>query len=1167
MDEPASDPRSEKLLAHGRFLRGLARSLVAESDRAEDLVQDTWTVALERPPRHDRALGSWLASILRRLAVTRGRREGERASREAEAARPEVNDAVPGPVEVAAELELQRRVFECVERLREPYKSTIFLRYYRGLEPQVIAAQEGVPVKTVKTRLLRGLDLLRADLDRLHGGRREAWVALLLPMARATPVPLGNGAPPSASSPLAPAAVLAAGALAVAAGWTLFSLWTGGPEIQRDDLAPTPAAPPSAAESTARTLPDDGPPAARARTALDRPHASWPARASARLKGRVLDAAGDPLLGAEVAAHSLWSSAQGRDHHEPPYVEARGGEARSEAAPEGASTRTDAAGAFELVLPDAGFLRLDVEADGFAPLGRKLVLFPEQELDLDAIVLMRGVRLAGRVRDADGRPLAGAEVWQERLDEGLTLGSGSPRLELVARTDERGAFAVNRQAVGPWSLAIREDEHPVAWAAGETSCAGERTDDVEIVLEEGVSVAGRVRGEIDPGSRAFVLALLLRRAEPGERIPTAAEFGARRIPVGEDGAFTVKGLDPETEVELSLQIEDASGNLRLASAPRRARAGETSVELEPSRGGTISFQVVDARSAAPLAGVEARIEIGGTGPWKARELVARRSDEQGRVRLESPGPDLGSGARVVVRADGYRSRLLEDPSLSPLAERDLGRIELEPAPRVQIEVRDAASGDAVPGAVVTWAADRPDLRGHGEEELGWSTAHTDETGGCILAGEPLREGTLVVRSAGYALQTQPFAFPDAAPANPSDTESAPVEVVRLLHGGRVEIEARDAEGAPVAGGLVVHLPQGDSEPHRFGPDASTIRPTDEAGRVLWEHLAPGRHAFRLARAPFGFEGRPIQDRGGWTEVEVAEDGLARVTLRAEPTASLAVRVRLGGTALAGAQVIVRSPKGSNEPGGLFALSTVTDGEGRIALADLAPGEQSLEIRHEALSLPSRRSVLLAAGANELALELDDGRVAGRVTDGEGRALSGARVRAFRGETGAPEDFGLSFGGRRGPSGSSAEVRTDEAGRFALEGLDLATPLVLEVSAEGRATTRTEALSPRLETGVETGDLELVLGPEARLEVVLEASDAARAVSTLVARPLSPGSRPSRALFLRANAGRTLDGLSPGTWRIELYESSRPGKTPPAPIASRDVELVAGETTTLRLSLP
>jgi hypothetical protein len=58
----------------------------------------------------------------------------------------------------------------------------VVFRYFDGLLPAQIAAQLGVPLKTVKTRLHRALEMLRARLDAGHGGGRRGWSGLLLPL-------------------------------------------------------------------------------------------------------------------------------------------------------------------------------------------------------------------------------------------------------------------------------------------------------------------------------------------------------------------------------------------------------------------------------------------------------------------------------------------------------------------------------------------------------------------------------------------------------------------------------------------------------------------------------------------------------------------------------------------------------------------------------------------------------------------------------------------------------------------------------------------------------------------------------------------------------------------------------------------------------------------------
>jgi RNA polymerase sigma-70 factor (ECF subfamily) len=1145
MEASDHDPRTERLLAHGRFLRNLARSLVAEHDRAEDLVQDTFAVALERPPRHERALGSWLARILRRLAVTRGLREGERAAREAEAARPEMDEVAPRPDEVAAELEVHRHLFESVRRLREPYRTTLYLRYYRGLEPKTIAHIQGVPVKTVKTRLLRGLEHLRTDLDHVHQGRREAWVAMLLPLARGAPAPVAPtpAAPPAS---FAPAATVAAGVLAVAGSLAVAAYLSGDPELARDVPAATPAPSAGAEESVARTaLETQGPPPARARTALDATDASWPAPVSARLSGRVLDAAGGPLFDAEVRARRVWSSPE----------EPAGAETAALA-----STRTDSSGSFELGLEQAGFLRLEIETDGFAPLGWQLFVHAEQELDLGAVVLMRGVQLAGRVRDAAGVPVAGAEIWQERVDVGLTLGAGAARLELVAHTDERGAFVVPRQAVGSWSLAVRSEEHPVVWRSGETSLADERSEPLEVEVADGGIVAGRVRGALEPDARARVVARSLQRDERHELREGLSELLRRRADVAADGTFVVKGLEPEGEVELTLELAEEPGGsrtargARLAGPPRRTTTGDVSVELEIAPSTRLGLRLVDTEGGAPVAGAEARLELGSARPMERSTAVARTSDPEGEVSLEFPAALASSSPRLVVHADGYQTLVLEELGLTGAAEQDIGIVELERAPRAHIRVLDASSGAPIAGAAVVWTPSRDQEPRGSDREF---AAVTDDTGTCDLAGDPRRAGTLVVRARGHADASRSFTFPDETGAS----EPAP-EVVTLLRGGRVEVAVLDADGAPLVGRLVLHLAGTEPQPGRHGQprgygsasgsEGSTIRPTDAAGRVVWDDLAPGVHAFRLSR-PGIFGARPSLEVGDWTEIEIAEGGDASLTLQAEPATHLAARIRLGGVALAGARVALR-PRANSA--GFLSHSAITDAEGRLWIADLGPGDQELEVHHGALSMPAKRAVELVRGANELSIDLDDGRVRGHVTDGEGNALAGARVRAFRAGSeagGSPFRYGY---------GSDAEAVADEGGRFELAGLDLATALVLEVRAEGRASARAEHLSPSLDERV----IEFALGPEARLEIRLEGGIEG-AFTHLIARPLASEPSAPRTLFLRSSSERTLDGLAPGPWRVEAYPRARPGAPPPPPSATRDVELVPGETTKVTLSLP
>jgi RNA polymerase sigma-70 factor (ECF subfamily) len=176
---PADVPH--ELEQHRALLLRLARELVRGEDAAEDLVQESFVRALERPPRSTDALRAWLARVLRRLARTRRRAERRADARERHVARPE---AVPPPEEALASLELQEQLVAALKALPEPHRTTLWLRFHEELAPAEIAARLGASPRTIESRLARGLAQLRADLDRRAGGDRTRWLAGVAVLAR-----------------------------------------------------------------------------------------------------------------------------------------------------------------------------------------------------------------------------------------------------------------------------------------------------------------------------------------------------------------------------------------------------------------------------------------------------------------------------------------------------------------------------------------------------------------------------------------------------------------------------------------------------------------------------------------------------------------------------------------------------------------------------------------------------------------------------------------------------------------------------------------------------------------------------------------------------------------------------------------------------------------------
>ncbi len=171
----------ESLHENALWMRRLARALTGDPVKANDIVQQAFTVALERPPRTTDSLRGWLRTVVKHLAFRSHRDDARREQRERRVARSEA--VVTSPAKLAEQLELHRRITDMVLGLGEPYRSTIILRYHEDLTPRAIAERSGVAEATVRSRLQRALEKLRGELDRSHAGRRESWMSALIPLA------------------------------------------------------------------------------------------------------------------------------------------------------------------------------------------------------------------------------------------------------------------------------------------------------------------------------------------------------------------------------------------------------------------------------------------------------------------------------------------------------------------------------------------------------------------------------------------------------------------------------------------------------------------------------------------------------------------------------------------------------------------------------------------------------------------------------------------------------------------------------------------------------------------------------------------------------------------------------------------------------------------------
>lgn len=182
MERDLSALSAEELLEHADWVRRLAAALVRNPAEADDLAQQVWEVALDRPPRDPGPLRPWLAGVARNLARMRARTTGRRDRRE-RAAAGQGEEPVPSPEELVERVEAQQLVARFVLELPEEIRTPLILRYCEGCSSADIGRHLGLPAGTVRWRLKQGLDALRARFDREYGGNRRRWSALLAPLA------------------------------------------------------------------------------------------------------------------------------------------------------------------------------------------------------------------------------------------------------------------------------------------------------------------------------------------------------------------------------------------------------------------------------------------------------------------------------------------------------------------------------------------------------------------------------------------------------------------------------------------------------------------------------------------------------------------------------------------------------------------------------------------------------------------------------------------------------------------------------------------------------------------------------------------------------------------------------------------------------------------------
>lgn len=924
-------PRPETMLAHGAFVRGIVRSLLRGDASEDDLVQQTLVRAWESGPRDPGRLRPWLATVARNLTFDHLRRR-RRETRSQENDRPAAG-AAPSPSEVLQREEDRGRVVRAVLALPEPYRGTVLLRFWDELPLAAIAQRLGLPAGTVRSRLHRGIAMLRERLDEEYGDRR-GWQLALLPFVGGHPAELLAPVAAAAANSTPTAATATTGALLmtklktslIAGGCALAAIATILVLTHDPEPTPTPGAPNGANPGAAMAAIDRG----------------GPASATVTSKPAATANAADPVERVEAQAGAL--AVRGSVTHDgtpvpefPIMLEWFEG---PDTSAEPTSTHrlvSDANGRFEWAgeprAAAATVRAVAAEQNAVVWCDPAVLDAGQLEVGLTVRILPLDRTLAGRVLDKDKQPVTGAQ---------LTI-NGFPAT--LAESDQNGRYLLRAPSDG-YPLLVTASGYRQRLIESFMP-EGVAHHELDIELEPGAVFRGRVvdesgapivdanvrgsglfgRGtrtaadgtfELDgasPGSRHQLAA-----TKPGfQRGTTVAETGDDDVEItlvpGHDVTIRVVDTNGDAIVGASIHIvpEPHRGWLRrgntgtdgrkvladLASKPLdvivekpgyvRHRAPITPPEIRNDHtitlqvGRAIAGVVVD-ETGEPLAGVTVRCRRRDLPPERAS--VGERATTGPDGRFEVDGLPLAPCDVIGHRTDLGRT-ILEGVSGSP---RGL-RLVMQPAPAVAGRVVDGVTGDPIESFTVSLTANsdvqRLDLR---------PMEFTDPGGAFRIQQWQMQAGKelfVEVEAAGYA-RTR---MTGSAVVNPAPDRL----LVRMFHGSRLHGTLRDDRtGAPVANAAVMLH-------HSFNRILSPRRKaaafTDDNGRFEITGVEAGRCSlsFRHDDYPPAVHG-PVEVPEGDGELEIAPVIAPGVTLRGRVT---------GDGAAAGLVVHAMLPTGSS----------------------------------------------------------------------------------------------------------------------------------------------------------------------------------------------------------------------------------------------------------------
>lgn len=800
---PAPAPL-DALLRERTWVVALARHLAGDTHRGDDLAQDAFVAALESPPRAGAARG-WFATVLRHGVSRRARADERRARRERVGARPE---SVGSASEAVERAEAHERVVRALLALEEPYRSALVLRFFEDLPPREIGRRTGVGAETARSRVQRGVALLRGRLgaDDDPRSRRAAWLLVTLPRpAGLAGGPLKGVLAVGTKTKLA--AVVALACLAIS-----FVAITVHETLAPDGGAATSTATDESA--VARRDEERRPRGAAPADESEVAQADLPVtpRAPRPVHGVVCTRDGMPVAGARVTPINPASLIDPLppDENLEDYLDAVRRRLRtminfdmqeddpSEPAGEGTvATGPDGGFAFDDVGSNETALR--ATAPGYTAGVLRGLPAPGRGARIE---LVQESAVEGIVRDDVGDPVAGRHVFVL----GQRLGS--------AVTGSDGRYRIGGLAEGTWPVVLAE-----AWRRESVADAASVEVRAGVVATQDFVVLGR-------RMRALTGTVVRCRAPVSGAIVRIADQPCDPVTTDARGRFRIEALLEDAYLVYA-SVEGPDG---MSAGCAEVESDSTSapeplvVELPDVR---CAGRVIDAETGAPVAGASVVATEGSdTGRWWTRSVrgVAKTGADG---RFQVTGPAEGEGM-LTVEADGYAPRLLA------FVAGDTQPVQVELVRGRALRV-DVVRDDALEG--------RPVL----------VFASCYEEAMSLGVDGPLAKGATVTLRVGFDVGWVSVVSDDTIPVlREISAEDTEIEV-RLVAAGTLRVRVLDRRGEPFTGAWVgvVRTDGGQLPGIPLNPwRASGAYATWRDGTVTRTGIPPGRYRVE-ASSPTG----------------------------------------------------------------------------------------------------------------------------------------------------------------------------------------------------------------------------------------------------------------------------------------------------------------------------